>query len=90
MNTTSSSAWQRVTSVLWATLLALLVAGVMLLVTGLFVYRTRQIWLVIVGFGAVGTGVLGFDLLTAPPECLAHRSMPPGAQVCRGYSTRAV
>lgn len=64
-----------------------LAAGVVLLMTGLFLYRARQVWLVIVGFGVVGTGMLAFDLLTAPPECLANGSMPPGAQVCSGSLT---
>jgi hypothetical protein len=52
--------------------LPFLVVGVLMLVGGLFLWRGRGFWLMIVGAGTCEVIVISRTLLTAPPTC------PPG------------
>jgi len=61
--------------------LPFLLLGLVLLIAGLFFWRAKGFWVLLVSLGAIPALILLFDILTAPPPCPSGPIiLPPGSQ----------
>jgi hypothetical protein len=51
--------------------LPFLLLGLLLLIVGLFFWRAKGFWVLLVSVGAIPAAILLFDIVTAPPPCPA-------------------